>query len=707
MTSYLLTWNPKHFSLNSDDSEEGLNCQEGDEIRWSCNSKQPVKGDRVYLVRVGDEPRGIVASGTVTQPGYSDVDWKDPDKERLYIKFRLDDLRLENHEGQLPMFVLERQFPKQQWSPQSSGIVVQSDYTDSLKGLWETVKGQHGVETILRWSLDSCDWGQKWIEGYKQIASMAQAIQSSGELSDRNLETLWFTRNNGLASVGVGNLSRAEFDQNKGILKQLTFDIFASPGKATLDSVIRSWKGYGFSRTNYAVINRMLATIAPEQVTTILDARVLTRIQTEFKRLFKLPFSRTGNWFEDNQTLLNAIRPLLTGDWDAYELNTSLWHFYEQLNVTRKTEASEAAPAEQISSNAQSETQEEPIMDKPAGTNTIFYGPPGTGKTYHVVKAAMEAAEPEFAGFNADQREELKAAYDELIETGRIRFVTFHQSYSYEEFIEGLRANTDGTGQVSYAIESGIFKQICQDAQADKSYDSFVLVIDEINRGNISKIFGELITLIEPSKRQGQPEALSVKLPYSKESFSVPGNLHIIGTMNTADRSLAMMDTALRRRFDFREMMPKYSLLDDELAEGVCLGRLLRTMNERIEYLYDREHMLGHAFFMPIIEQESEQERFTTLGNVFKDKIIPLLEEYFFEDWEKIRLVLGDNQKKDETLQFVKKKTVRPQALFGSNYEDEAFGNAGVRYEINEDAFSKPEAFLKVAGKIAEAHENE
>ena len=178
------------------------------------------------------------------------------------------------------------------------------------------------------------------------------------------------------------------------------------------------------------------------------------------------------------------------------------------------------------------------------------------------------------------------------------------------------------------------------------------MIIDEINRGNISKIFGELITLIEPSKRAGQPEALSVMLPYSKDSFSVPSNLHIIGTMNTADRSLAMMDTALRRRFDFREMMPDYSLLDSEEVGSINLGYLLRTMNERIEYLYDREHTLGHAFFMPVTELESEDERFQMLSSVFANKVLPLLEEYFFEDWEKIRLVLGDNQKQDKKLHF-------------------------------------------------------
>ena len=160
-----------------------------------------------------------------------------------------------------------------------------------------------------------------------------------------------------------------------------------------------------------------------------------------------------------------------------------------------------------------------------------------------------------------------------------------------------------------------------------------VLIIDEINRGNISRIFGELITLIEPSKRAGNDEAIEVTLPYSKEPFSVPNNLYIIGTMNTADRSLALMDTALRRRFDFIEMMPLPGLVTDDL-EGVNVRKMLEVMNQRIEVLYDREHTLGHAFLMNLHSIDD-------LRQAFKNKILPLLEEYFYDDWQKIRWVLG------------------------------------------------------------------
>ena len=418
--------------------------------------------------------------------------------------------------------------------------------------------------------------------------------------------------------------------------------------------------------------------------------------------------------------------------------------------------------------------------------NTILYGPPGTGKTYHSIQAAVKAAEPEMysalgidesSGSTPEQRAELTRLYKELYDSGRIRFVTFHQSYGYEEFVEGLKASSDD-GNISYDVEDGVFKAISiqaekflkpKEAESNYSFEkawqvfteqlseeefvevqmsktsfkvldfndsriffekksgsqdhtlsistlraifeerreynsglgvyyrplvkylkelsepeqmsaverqNFVLIIDEINRGNISKIFGELITLIEPSKRLGQSEAIEVTLPYSGDKFSVPDNLYIIGTMNTADRSLALMDTALRRRFDFVEMMPDYNVLHNEEglpftveSDGfeIDLARLLETMNKRISALYDREHQLGHSFLMPVVKAIAagdDEKALHELKSCFQNKIIPLLAEYFFEDWQKIRLVLGDNQK-PEAYQLIKQSDVDFDALFG------------------------------------------
>lgn len=424
--------------------------------------------------------------------------------------------------------------------------------------------------------------------------------------------------------------------------------------------------------------------------------------------------------------------------------------------------------------------------------NQILYGPPGTGKTYNTINKALAIVDPDSL-LRDLTRSEMKSKFDQFVSYGQIVFTTFHQSFSYEDFVEGLRAESEN-GQLSYNIESGIFKQICERAsegitEIDDPFDEalavftdilashdgfltlktttgkefdveygggktilvypksnkslkngytanltlvrqlyktgskqgiynppyvdgvlrylksncglkdyrshsmsslakpFVLIIDEINRGNISNIFGELITLIEPSKRAGGAEALPVKLPYSKESFSVPSNLYIIGTMNTADKSLAQVDIALRRRFEFIEMMPKDELLSDVFVEGIDIAKLLKTINQRIELLYDREHTIGHSFFLPL-RNEPTIER---LERIFGLEILPLLEEYFFEDWERVGQVLGDHLKTESSLKFIEEKFTDASVLtlMGSDWSQD-----GIRpYQRNKAALRNPEAY--------------
>lgn len=292
------------------------------------------------------------------------------------------------------------------------------------------------------------------------------------------------------------------------------------------------------------------------------------------------------------------------------------------------------------------------------------------------------------------------------------KFITFHQSYGYEEFVEGIKPVFDSEnedGDITYEISKGIFYQCCENALLLSGYKGklrdfcdlpkderksffndntpkYAIFIDEINRGNISKIFGELITLVEPSKRLGADDEIMVELPYSKEKFGVPSNLYIIGTMNTADRSIALMDTALRRRFEFVEMMPEYDNLNKINIEGINIGEMLKTINDRIEYLYDRDHTIGHAYFMGVTDIK-------TLANVFKNKILPLLQEYFYDDWEKIRLVLGDSQ-------FIKEKKPA-NALFksGTDYIDDK-----ILYEIDKEAFYNEQNYLKIYSQADEAN---
>ncbi|EAH7111735.1 endonuclease, partial [Campylobacter jejuni] len=394
--------------------------------------------------------------------------------------------------------------------------------------------------------------------------------------------------------------------------------------------------------------------------------------------------------------------------------------------------------------------------------NQILYGPPGTGKTYHTIDKALEiiSKEEKIQIPSEDDRINRKKLFDEYVKNGQIVFTTFHQSYGYEEFVEGIKPiidNDENSQEVKYEIKDGIFKELCEKAlenrdsiknfnfyidklkekvkiddnnpekyfelpntkysiqyrngktfrikfddmsknhkdypvsidnieklyktsNIDEIYNSayvrailnylklqgledykekdekvnlpYIIIIDEINRGNVSKIFGELITLIEPSKRIGEKEELKVKLPYSGEEFGVPKNVYIIGTMNTADRSITSLDTALRRRFEFIEMMPDVSKLSMD-CEGINLQELLKAINTRIEYLLDREKTIGHAFFIGV-------ENLNDLKKVFQNKIIPLLQEYFYNDYALINAVLNDNgmifedKKDDKYLQKIK-----------------------------------------------------
>lgn len=252
---------------------------------------------------------------------------------------------------------------------------------------------------------------------------------------------------------------------------------------------------------------------------------------------------------------------------------------------------------------------------------------------WFVDKAALFSYEPDF----------VKKYMSESAINKRFEFVTFHQSFSYEDFVEGIRPAYDmNTRSLDYSPKEGVFKRICKKA-TEHPENSYAIFIDEINRGNIAEIFGELISLIEPDKRKGEVNELETTLPYSKDIFSVPNNLNIYGTMNSADKSIAAIDIALRRRFQFKAFPSNSHILADVLAQhdinandvdGVDLVRLFDTINSRIELLLDANHMLGHAYFMKVRNSQD-------IADVIAYKVVPLLEEYFFDDPQKIQLIFN------------------------------------------------------------------
>jgi len=266
----------------------------------------------------------------------------------------------------------------------------------------------------------------------------------------------------------------------------------------------------------------------------------------------------------------------------------------------------------------------------------ILYGPPGTGKTYWAERTARELAAYSLASKPFDQLSEVEKT--EVVggpeSHGMVRTVSFHPAYGYEDFIEGYRPQLHD-GRMTFTLRDGIFKQVCQDASARPDRPLF-LIIDEINRGDVPRIFGELMTVIEKDKR-----GKSVVLPLSRSAFRVPSNVMLIGTMNTADRSIALLDTALRRRFGFVELMPDTSTLEQSAISGIPLGPWLESLNRRICQHVGRDArnlQVGHAFFMEGNEPLKDAARFF---RVVRDEIIPLLEEYCYEDFEALHNILG------------------------------------------------------------------
>lgn len=908
--TYLLTWNPASWDWKNYKSD-CISSQAGNriEIEWTCASKQPKIGDEVYLMKTGDQPRGIMAHGYVIKESYEAPHY-DPKKAAegkmaSHIEVEYDWVVDTDEDAFILQDGLRIVMPDQDWSPTGSGISIKDEYLSELNDMWLRVKNKTfdnaAVFIGLSFDIEKIVNYINQYGGKKYVKPEKAGLQAAGMTEFKNVGTEAREEFISLGNMVQKFLPGYELGKSTGWVNQhqdactyfwiefkkkyatdlphsISMSINKHPeydpdGPITLSFRVEA-KDMSCEAEDYHFHNRIVEIPIKSGSGIYYQAKLKSEIAEKYETDAQKVVTENE---AGNLVKLKTVKPV-AGPYkntrsndiiiDSVKAANSLRDFYEYILKLRGVKPE---------SGGESSNME--IKNKNLGLNTILYGPPGTGKTYNTVIYAVaicgeDGTLEEVQAKAKEDYDSVKDKYNKLKASGRIAFTTFHQSYGYEEFIEGIRpimsADEDGTGseELKYKIEPGIFKKFCDKAakrivqkgdgfmlkedpvvwnvhldeinnlnlrhqcfsegtirigwrefgkiitadtqklgrnerstllyfqnameigdivvsfRTQKSIDGigvitgdyefddtnqafprkrtvkwlstgkemsvyalnentkldmnsvsythmkasdvlalvgdensdivvktedkpYVFIIDEINRGNISKIFGELITLIEDTKRLGQDEWAVASLPYSGEEFGVPSNVYILGTMNTADRSIALMDTALRRRFDFIEMMPKSGLLRDVVVtkdgKSVNIGSMLDIINQRIEFLFDREHTIGHAFFMKLIKEENPSV--DTLASIFKKSVIPLLQEYFYEDYEKIRLVLGDTGK-EEKYQFITKDTITPSALFrGYSHLEKT-----EKYVINDgsgkgDAFKEIESYIGIFMETAKSEE--
>lgn len=822
MSVYILTWDPKKFNVNYVDLKN--------QFRWSCGLTKSIKeNDLFFILRQNDKARGLVGFGRINKSVYVDQHW---DINRAlkgdtanFVGVEVQEVKEHESLGFVSIEQLKEKFPNQNWEPQASGTKIDDSIIDELLSFWKNISNT-----------------QYWVVNGAAPEKIKYCIENSVFVMQQQYQ-----------------------EQDQGVVtRQLNKVLRIRPGDGVL---IYKDNRYYASSAFVNIFNKK-----PDQKCN-LKKQIDKKIQNNSSEFIA---------FEDSMCYFEDLRSNngFGGKW-GQRLQVEHWEYVVQEGIEIPGIFSHADFVQDtiIKLNdsfffdlVNSKLKAHSFVNKgnismAQNLNTILYGPPGTGKTYITRRKAVEIANPNFT--DLDNHANLKQEYERLVDAGQIVFTTFHQSMSYEDFIEGIKPKMDTEDEdqgIQYEIANGIFKQLSLDslrfeleeftkftnipAQTsygfEEIYSSYIkhltidyeiltkqksilyfkginsrqgvyltfnknatdsknpslakkviqelwefaqscpnfeqvkvkqmpkilinngnanlywalvsdlikvtpnlklaqvnsksanqipessntwlilhkkwsaeigknklielrkqipktiLIIDEINRGNMSKIFGELITLIEESKRLGADDAQTVTLPYSKESFGVPSNLYIIGTMNTADRSIALMDTALRRRFTFEEMMPIYDL--DSIPvdiDGVNCQMLLKSINERIEYLYDRDHTIGHAYFIGVDSKEK-------LDSVMRNKVIPLLQEYFYDDWEKIQLVLGEHPDQGalEKDKFVLNSQLDIRSLFGSKVDLNSRHSSEMKYCIQAAEFTV-KAYQKIYQASTESSSDE
>ena len=666
----LFSWNPKKSGWTVEKYKEAyLKVKNGEkfEMVWRTSRKNGVEEKtEVFLIKIGEEPKGIIAHGHVTEEPYLE-------DERYYINVEFDKILDYENEEILKQEDLMLKFPEQKWSPQASGIEIKETILPELKEMWsklingkensetrdggdekETMKkefdknvifygppGTGKTYTTAKRAVEICK-----TESEKELTDYSEIMKKYNELKENNrIEFITFHQSYGYEEFieGIKPIVLNEDDESE-------------------DESENNQE----SKTNIKIENDIKYDIVDGIFKKFCDNARKAIIETD-----------NNNDNNDNNDI-----PLEAIVWKVTVKDKVKEDCFTNNHVRINFKLGTAG-----ASKFDNEIKKGDIIITTDGSRTKINGIAVVtdDKAYTLNKAQSDTTTRNVDWLVKGINEDIYEINDKKILPRKT--VTKVPNMKVEDIIKLAKEKNS---------------EVLSEIDIEKNTKPYVFIIDEINRGNISKIFGELITLIEPTKRSGKKECISTKLPYSKEEFTVPDNVYIIGTMNTADRSIALMDTALRRRFKFEEMLPDYHLLEDIFVEDkgtkVNIGAMLKVINERIEYLYDREHTIGHAVFLEKMENDKIDIDINKLENIFKKNIIPLLQEYFYEDYEKIRIVLGDNAK-DEDEQFILAVSI-PKDIFEGDIGDIDIPEK--KYIINYDNFKNIMAYKNISKKLSD-----
>ncbi len=651
--AWLLTWNPQNWEWQDyfawcKDTKFGKTHTLG----WTCVSKGPKIGEDVFLIKLGNHPRGIIAHGTVSKEYYMashyDSQKAEQGQQSGHIDVEFDRIQDFQSEEIILQDSLREDLPRQNWSPRSSGQIISEDVVSTLMNQWNALVGlkekdeveveKIGLNTILY--------------GPPGTGKTYSTIKYAVKICDPEFAS-----------------THTEYDDFLGRYNELK-----ATGRIAFTTFHQS---YGYEEFIEGIKPVMIEEGSDVEDNTGVEYTLASGLFKRFCEKALLPIFENGMdyGFNDNPTVwkVSLMRSYNNPVRDECLENGHIrigWDGYGP-NITEGTKYEDGGKASLIA-----------FINRMQEGDIVF----SCYSQFTIDAVGVITGDYEW-----------NDAYDEYKRVRKVNWI-IKKNIDIRKLNNGKAMVQQTVYRMSSITASDVVQllseEMLESVPNKKTQDAnYVFIIDEINRGNISKIFGELITLIEENKRVGNAEEMFATLPYSQKPFGVPNNVYILGTMNTADRSIALMDTALRRRFNFKEMMPDISVLSGvnvtSNGETLDIAKMLEIINTRIEYLYDREHTIGHAFFTCL----KEDNRLERLAEIFKKKVIPLLQEYFYEDYEKIQLVLGDNDKSSNDYKFIIDKKVNENKLFKKSPQLDLREKT---FTIQEEAFNLIQSYIEI-----------